>query len=415
LGAEIGQTGQVLRQYVYLESRPVAMLSGSSIYAIHTDHRLAPIAVTDSERRVVWQADVHDDGAADVLPASTIELPLRASNQYFDAETGLHYNLNRYLDAVRGRYLSPDPLGLATGPDLYQFALGRPHQFIDVLGLQTSSTDWSQKSQADRLIAIVQAAIPKLPSAIGSALAQLVKPSSLATTIAIMGLFAAAQTTAIGWVADAVLVGLSVWSLGSGALELAKMLVQLYKDAQNAKCNADINAAAQRLANSFVDSNGKIAAGLIGLFGVAKSGGFTRIANGLNGLIDFAETRLGAGTAAAAAGAASWTAPSVLVRVIPNGIPATTLGAPGAVDVFVTTPEAIAGLDAAGIAARLGIPESPTGFQVIQFPAPPAGLASPVFRPNPGFVGGGVTSGGAPEFVIPNGPIPPGATITVVR
>ncbi|WP_165926627.1 polymorphic toxin type 10 domain-containing protein [Acetobacter fabarum] len=106
--------------------------------------------------------------------------------------------------------------------------------------------------------------------------------------------------------------------------------------------------------------------------------------------------------------------PSTLTRVIPNGIPATTLGAPSAADVFVTTPEAIEGLDAAGIAQRLTIPESPTGYQVFQFPTPESGLSSPVFRGNPGFVGGGYTAGGAPEFVISNGPIPAGATVTTV-
>ena len=51
---------------------------------------------------------------------------------------------------------------------------------------------------------------------------------------------------------------------------------------------------------------------------------------------------------------------------------------------------------------------------MIQFPTPEEGLASPVFRSNPGFVGGGYTAGGAPEFVVPNGPIPPGATTTIV-
>jgi RHS repeat-associated protein len=106
--------------------------------------------------------------------------------------------------------------------------------------------------------------------------------------------------------------------------------------------------------------------------------------------------------------------PSTLARVIPNGIPATTLGPPGAADVFVTTPEAIAGLDSAGIAQRLTIPQSPSGFKIMQFPTPETGLASPVFRTNPGFVGNGYTAGGAPEFVIPNGPIPPGTTITTV-
>jgi hypothetical protein len=126
---------------------------------------------------------------------------------------------------------------------------------------------------------------------------------------------------------------------------------------------------------------------------------------------DLVSSSIGEGSAAEGADALI---PSTLTRVIPNGIPATTLGAPSAADVFVTTPEEIEGLDAAGIAQRLTIPESPTGYQVFQFPTPESGLTSPVFRGNPGFVGGGYTAGGAPEFVIPNGPIPAGATVTTV-
>jgi hypothetical protein len=115
-----------------------------------------------------------------------------------------------------------------------------------------------------------------------------------------------------------------------------------------------------------------------------------------------------------AAEGAAWTAPTSLVRVIPGVGPYPTLGLPGAADVFVTTPEAIQGLDAAGIAERLTI-DPADQFTVIQFSTPDSGLASPVFRTNPGFIQGGFSAGGAPEFVIPNGPIPAGATITVVQ
>jgi hypothetical protein len=80
---------------------------------------------------------------------------------------------------------------------------------------------------------------------------------------------------------------------------MLQMLSQLYKDAQNAKCDADIKAAAQRLANSLVDSGGQIVAGLAGVFGSVKGGGTTRIASGLNELINFAEKSLGGSTAAA--------------------------------------------------------------------------------------------------------------------
>ncbi|HZN02225.1 MAG TPA: polymorphic toxin type 10 domain-containing protein [Candidatus Polarisedimenticolia bacterium] len=52
-------------------------------------------------------------------------------------------------------------------------------------------------------------------------------------------------------------------------------------------------------------------------------------------------------------------------------------------------------------------------FTVIEFATPSMGLASPIFRKSPGFVGGGLTSGGAREFVLPNGPIPADALIRV--
>lgn len=49
---------------------------------------------------------------------------------------------------------------------------------------------------------------------------------------------------------------------------------------------------------------------------------------------------------------------------------------------------------------------------IIEFNTP-EGIATPVNRNNPGFVGHGTTAGGAREFVVPNGPIPQNATIII--
>ncbi|WP_369124724.1 MULTISPECIES: polymorphic toxin type 10 domain-containing protein [unclassified Pseudomonas] len=96
---------------------------------------------------------------------------------------------------------------------------------------------------------------------------------------------------------------------------------------------------------------------------------------------------------------------------MPSGLNPTNFAKPGDLDAFVTNASELRGLSNAQIAERLTIPEIPGGFRVIEFPSSSVdGIASPVFRTNPGFVQGGKTAGGAAEFVIPNGPIPSGAT-----
>ncbi|MFE6361950.1 DUF6531 domain-containing protein [Streptomyces sp. NPDC057806] len=64
---------------------------------------------------------------------------LRFPGQYVDAESELHYNYFRYYDPHTSRYLSPDPLGLAAGPDHYAYVVN-PLVWSDPLGLQTCPT-----------------------------------------------------------------------------------------------------------------------------------------------------------------------------------------------------------------------------------------------------------------------------------
>ena len=105
--------------------------------------------------------------------------------------------------------------------------------------------------------------------------------------------------------------------------------------------------------------------------------------------------------------------PATFARVVPGGTASGTMGPPGNPDVFVTDAVAVRGLNAGEIPGRLGIPSSTTGYRVTEFPSSGvSGIASPINRSDPGFVGGGRTTGGAPEYVIPNGPFPSGATIT---
>ena len=60
--------------------------------------------------------------------------PFRLQNQYFDEETGLHYNLMRYYEPEAGRFVNQDPIGLWGGENLYSFA-PNVQAWMDVLGL----------------------------------------------------------------------------------------------------------------------------------------------------------------------------------------------------------------------------------------------------------------------------------------
>ena len=87
----------------------------AEIYYYHNDHLGTPMAMTDENGTIVWKADYKPFGNAEIDPASTITNPFRLPGQYYDGETGLHYNYYRYYAPGVGRYLRGDPIGLSGG------------------------------------------------------------------------------------------------------------------------------------------------------------------------------------------------------------------------------------------------------------------------------------------------------------
>uniref|UniRef100_UPI001F2AFF96 RHS repeat-associated core domain-containing protein n=1 Tax=Enterobacter quasiroggenkampii TaxID=2497436 RepID=UPI001F2AFF96 len=63
---------------------------------------------------------------------------LRMQGQYLGREKGLHYNLFRYYDPDCGRFTQQDPIGLAGGINLYQYA-PNALTWVDPLGLASTN------------------------------------------------------------------------------------------------------------------------------------------------------------------------------------------------------------------------------------------------------------------------------------
>ena len=113
---------------------PLAQRISGTVFCCHTDHRGAPTRLTDSSGHLAWSAAYTAFGQAHPRHA-LLRQPLRLPGQYHDEETGLHQNRWRSYDPQRGRYLSPDPLELAGGLNLYAYAGSDPINGSDPRGL----------------------------------------------------------------------------------------------------------------------------------------------------------------------------------------------------------------------------------------------------------------------------------------
>ncbi|MBK5397405.1 RHS repeat protein [Pseudomonas sp. TH39(2020)] len=132
------------RSYVYEPGsfRPLAMLDGKGPrkacpFYYQLDHLGTPQELIDFGGEIVWSAKYNAYGKVTRLAfggGEQLEQPLRFQGQYFDAESGLHYNRHRYYDPEVGRYLTPDPVKLAGGLNQYQYT-PNPTGWVDPLGL----------------------------------------------------------------------------------------------------------------------------------------------------------------------------------------------------------------------------------------------------------------------------------------
>jgi RHS repeat-associated protein len=127
------------REYVWLGENVVASLDSSAhesaVHYVGTDFLGTPRTVTDDQGMQVWSWAYAGNAFGDRPAIGSYDFGLRFQGQYYDAESGLHYNVNRSYSPALGAYVKADPLGLHGGLASYGYVGANPLAFIDPLGL----------------------------------------------------------------------------------------------------------------------------------------------------------------------------------------------------------------------------------------------------------------------------------------
>ena len=141
---EYGAGGALVQETVWLGDLPVATLrprsgGGVDIYYVHADHLGTVRKVSRPSDNVLmwrWDSTPFGVGVANENPqsAGTFIYNLRFPGQYYDAESGLHYNYFRDYDPAKGGYVQSDPIGLKGGINTYSYVYGSPLAYRDPTG-----------------------------------------------------------------------------------------------------------------------------------------------------------------------------------------------------------------------------------------------------------------------------------------
>jgi RHS repeat-associated protein len=111
-------------------------------YWYHTDQVGSVKAVTNQAGAVVWNADYLPFGQEymrNKLDSDFEEDDLGFTGKGYDSDVGLYYFNARWYDADTGRFISEDPVGDPSNPNLYTYGRNNPLSFNDPTGLESTN------------------------------------------------------------------------------------------------------------------------------------------------------------------------------------------------------------------------------------------------------------------------------------
>ncbi|MFW5444029.1 MAG: RHS repeat-associated core domain-containing protein [Methylococcaceae bacterium] len=136
---EYDEQGSSIQETVYLDNTPIGIIKQGAYYRIHADQIDTPRAITDENNITIWRWDSKPFGESQPNEdpdgdRDTFHYNLRFPGQYYDKETQIHYNFNRYYDPTAGRYLRADSTGFTNRANIYVYAINNPLKFSDTSG-----------------------------------------------------------------------------------------------------------------------------------------------------------------------------------------------------------------------------------------------------------------------------------------
>ncbi|BBA33020.1 YD repeat [Methylocaldum marinum] len=163
----------VAREWVYYPEtfELLALLGGrrgpNTLLHDHNDPNGCPIRLTDSKGEILWAASYTAWGQLARLHVGYVDNPIRLQGQYFDEETGSHYNRHRYFNPEAQLFVSQDPARLMAASNLYTFG-PNANGWVDPLGLNPTCRMTGRRVDRASDLPIVRPGTPQWNEAVAA-------------------------------------------------------------------------------------------------------------------------------------------------------------------------------------------------------------------------------------------------------